>query len=76
MKLNKTDFDQYLQTNRSTPENPEYYALIEMFHQLHCLVCPSPASSSYLLFLFPLPLPLPLSSLPFSSFKKKKRSIF
>ncbi|ATY67298.1 tat pathway signal sequence [Cordyceps militaris] len=34
--LNKTQ-GKYLQTNRSTAAEPEYYALVEMFHQLHCL---------------------------------------
>ncbi|KAM3478486.1 hypothetical protein MY8738_005944 [Beauveria namnaoensis] len=34
--LNKTN-GKYLQTNRSTAAKPEYYALVEMFHQLHCL---------------------------------------
>ncbi|KAK8149870.1 hypothetical protein G3M48_005308 [Beauveria asiatica] len=34
--LNKTN-GKYLQTNRSTAAKPEYYALVGMFHQLHCL---------------------------------------
>ncbi|TQV92590.1 tat pathway signal sequence [Cordyceps javanica] len=34
--LKKTQ-GKYLQTNRSTAANREYYALVEMFHQLHCL---------------------------------------
>ncbi|KAJ6782551.1 hypothetical protein PWT90_01379 [Aphanocladium album] len=34
--LNKTH-DKYLQTHRSTAAKPEYYALVEMFHQLQCL---------------------------------------
>lgn len=36
--LNKTAYDTYLQTSKSTSAKPEYYALVEMFHQLHCLV--------------------------------------
>ncbi|KAK3180624.1 hypothetical protein K4F52_007974 [Lecanicillium sp. MT-2017a] len=38
LKLNKTDYDSYIQVVGSTPSDPVYAGILEVFHQLHCLV--------------------------------------
>jgi hypothetical protein len=36
--LNKTDKGEYVEAVGSDPNNPTYVGVVEVFHQLHCLV--------------------------------------
>lgn len=36
--LNKTDQGEYIQIVGSDPKHPTYGSIVEVFHQLHCLV--------------------------------------